>query len=295
MRFDPSATMPASWRRRQREAKPWLPATAGFIGGRLAPVKLPPDGSKVLPEVPPPAPREPVQRWRLVLARDSVPPDAAQREQLSAWESAFGGCGLPVAGLDAPKPRPRFAIAAPLAATIPGEGELLDVWLVERQPAWRVREAFGAHLPAGWRLVDAYDVWLGEAALPGRVVASVYRAVFEPGSVDSPGLAEAAAALLAADSLPRERRKGDNVIAYDLRPFVDDIEVAESDGATVVRMTLRHDPEKGVGRPEELLATLGEASGMPLVPWAVVRERLVLGDPPAPPPPAARRRPAARG
>ena len=69
--------------------------------------------------------------------------DAAQREQLAAWESAFAACGLPVAGLDAPKPRARFALAAPLAATIPGEAELLDVWLVERLPAWRVREALG--------------------------------------------------------------------------------------------------------------------------------------------------------
>ena len=51
------------------------------------------------------------------------------------------------------------------------------------------------------------------------------------------------------------------MIAYDLRPFVDDVEVAEPDGAPVVRMTLRHDPEKGVGRPEELLAALGEAVG----------------------------------
>ncbi len=254
-----------------------------------------PDGSKVLPEVPPPAPREPVQRWRLVLARDPAMPDAAQRDQLAAWEAAFAGCGLPVAGLDAPKPRPRFAIAAPLAATIPGEGELLDVWLVERQPAWRVREAFATHLPAGWHLVDAYDVWLGEAALPGRVVASVYRAGLETGSVDTPRLAQAAGVLLAAGSLPRERRKGDTVIAYDLRPFVDSVVVVESGGATVVRMTLRHDPEKGVGRPEELLAALGEAAGVSLGPTSIVRERLVLGDPPAPRPPAARGRPAPRG
>ena len=249
----------------------------------------------MLVEVPPRAPREPVQRWRLVLARDAVSSEAAQRDQLATWEAAFAGSGLPLAGLDAPKPRPRFAIAAPLAATIPGEAELLDIWLVERLPAWRVREALRACLPVGWRLVDAYDVWLGEAALPGRVSASVYRAVFEPGDMDTPRLADAANLLLAAHSLPRERRKGDNVIAYDLRPFVEDVEVVESDGATALRMILRHDPEKGVGRPEELLAALGEAMGASLRPVSLVRERLVLGDPPPPPTSAARRRPAARG
>jgi hypothetical protein len=235
-----------------------------------------------------------VQRWRLVLARQPVGTDGAQREQLSAWEAAFASTGLPVAGLDAPRPRPRFAIAAPLAATIPGEAELIDVWLVERQPAWLVRQAFAAHLPSGCYLVDAYDVWLGEAALPGRVAASVYRATMLPGSVDLSRLASAARALLAAGSLPRERRKGDSVIAYDLRPFVDDVEVAASDGAPVVRMTLRHDPEKGVGRPEELLAALGEALGAPLEPASLVRERLVLADLPPPPPPAPRRRPGQR-
>ncbi len=145
-----------------------------------------------------------------------------------------------------------------------------------------MRDALGACLPVGWRLVDAYDVWLGEAALPGRVVASVYRAVLESGSTDTPRLTDAARLLLAAHTLPRERRKGDNVIAYDLRPFVEDVEVIESDGATAVRMTLRHDPEKGVGRPEELLAALGEAMGASLRPVSLVRERLVLGDPPAP-------------
>lgn len=271
-----------------------LRATAGFIRGRLTPVNRAPDGSMVLPEVPPTAPREPVQRWRLVLAREAAGTDSAQREQQASWESAFAGCGLPVAGLDAPKARARFAIGAPLASTIPGEAELLDVWLVERQPAWRVRQAFETHLPSGWRLVDAYDVWLGEAALPGRVAASVYRATIVRRSLDTPPLARAAQALLAADSLPRERRKGDTVVTYDLRPFVDDVEVAESDGVTVVRMTLRHDPEKGVGRPEELLAALGAAVGRPLEPASLVRERLVLTDPPPPSAPLPRRRPGSR-
>ncbi len=254
-----------------------------------------PDGSKVLPEIPRNPPREAVQRWRLVLARGPVPPDAVQREQLNAWEVAFAGSGLPVAGLDAPKPRPRFATAAPLAAAVPGEAELLDVWLVARLPAWRVREALAACLPGAWRLVDLYDVWLGEAALPGRVAASVYRAALAPGSAAASTLREAAAALLAADTLPRERRKGEAVVAYDLRPFLDAVAIDDGiDGSVIVRMTLRHDPERGVGRPEELLAALGERIGTPLAAASLVRERLVLGDPAPPPPPAPRRRPAVR-
>ncbi len=250
----------------------------------------------MLPADPPVVARDAVQRWRLVLARDAMPSDAMGREQQAAWEAALAASGLPVAGLDAAKPRPRYAHAAPLAAAIPGEQELVDVYLVERLPVWRVREAVVPVLPVPWRLVDLYDVWLGEAALPGRVVASVYRATLAPGGADAAGLGAAAAALLAATSLPRERRKGEARIAYDLRPFLDGLDVVApaEGGGPAVRMTLRHDPEKGVGRPEEALAALGEAAGAALEPVSLVRERLVLGDPSAPAPAPPRRGPRPR-
>ena len=218
-----------------------------------------------------------------MLARAAIG-DPAQREQQPAWEAALLASGLPFAGLDLPRPRPRFALAAPLAATIPGEAELLDLLLVERLPAWRVREAVMATLPAGWRLVDAYDVWLGEAALPGRVVASVYRARFGRETTAAARLDAAAAALLNAPSLVRERRKGEGSVRYDLRPFIDRLEVEPGGDGAVLRMTLRHDPEKGVGRPEEVIAALAEAMGRDLEPVELVRERLELGDPPAPKP-----------
>ena len=253
-----------------------------------------PDGSNVLSDAPPVLPREAVQRWRLVLAREPIPSESAQREQLAAWEQALSASALPVAGLDAARPRPRFALAAPLGASTPGEAELADVWLVERVPAWRAREALAAAMPTGWRLVDLYDVWLGEPALPGRVVASVYRATFAEGAIDAARLREAAAGLLDADAVPRERRKGDTVVAYDLRPFVDGLVVEARDPGTVVLMTLRHDPEKGVGRPEEVLAALGDRLDSALPMATVVRQRLVLADPAPPPPPAQRRRPGGR-
>jgi len=209
-----------------------------------------------------------------------------------------------VAGLDGPRRRPRFAAAAPLAASVPGEAELLDLWLTERLPRWRVREALAVVLPSGHSLVDVYDVWLGEAPLPGRVSASVYRAGLQP-AVDVAAVRAAGEALLAAETLPRERRKGEASIAYDLRPFVEAIEVTEIIGdpsgapgisGPVLRMILRHDPEKGVGRPEELLAALEERMGFPLEVRPLVRERLVLAaspvaEEPAPRPRGSRPRP----
>lgn len=226
-------------------------------------------------------PRDAVQRWRLVLSRSVIDGEQQQRAQLLAWEAALAGCGLPMAGLDAATPRPRFAIAAPLAASIPGAAELVDVWLTERLPRWRVREVLERALPVGYDLVEVFDVWPGEAPLPGQVVASVYGATLARDSTrpagDVAALRDAATAMLAAASLPRARRKGETTVAYDLRPFLDALEVVEDPERGVgVRMTLRHDPEKGVGRPEEVLGELGDRIGTPLEPVSLVRERLVL-------------------
>ena len=63
---------------------------------------------------------------------------------------------------------------------------------------------------------------------------------------------------------------------YDLRPFIGDVVVRGRGEAAEIVMELRHDPEKGVGRPEEVLAELADRSGVALDGAVIVRERLVL-------------------
>ena len=222
------------------------------------------------------------------MARDRRPESRGQRDLVAAWDAALAASGLPVAGLDAPRPKPRFVLAAPLGADVRGDAELADLWLVERLPRWRVREALTSNLPAGYALVDLYDVWLGESALPGRVAASVYRATTAK-PVDGDALGRAAAALLAAETLPRDRRKGEATVSYDLRPFLAAIDVRRTSEGVELRMTLRHDPARGIGRPDEALAALGEALGGVAPDWkGLVRESLILAEPPPPEPPAPR-------
>jgi radical SAM-linked protein len=224
----------------------------------------------------PPSP--PRQRWRLVLARSADATQLAGRELTDAWEQAIEATGLPL-HLGAGRSRTRVALGAPLPVGMAAERELAEVVLSEVLPVWRVRDALIGRLPAGWRLVDLYDVWLGSPALAGRVSGAVYRVVVD-GTADPDAVATAASALLAAERLPRNRLKGGSSVAYDLRPLLAEIGVVDPGPPVVLRVRTRIHPELGTGRPEEVLAALADRLGCSMTPVSIVRERLILADEP---------------
>ena len=223
-----------------------------------------------------PGSSEPRQRYRFVVGRSADAPALAQREAADAWTAAIEGAGLPVARSDGEKPRPRISFGAPLPVGMAAEAELIDVVLVERWPAWRVREALDGRLPEGWRLLELQDVWLAGPPLAGRVAAADYRIELE-GSPDMAALESAADELLAARSIMRERPKGAATVPYDLRPLLVDVRVESKPGPLVLTRTRFH-PELGTGRPEEVVAALGDRVGAQLEVRSIVRERLLLID-----------------
>lgn len=226
---------------------------------------------------------EPRQRWRLVVARAADAPRLGQRETMDAWEAAVGASGLPVVRVAANgsgavgSTRPRLAFGAPLAVGMPADGELIDLVLTERLPRWRVREALEPVLPDGWSLARLEDVWLAGPALGGIVAAADYRIVLGEG-VDAGAVAAACRAMLAAATLPRERDKGGATVAYDLRPLLVDVAVVDAGPPPVVRARTRFHATLGTGRPDEVVAAIGDRLGGPVAATAIIRERLVLAD-----------------
>lgn len=253
---------------------------------RTAPDAHPDASRDVRPDTRPDAAAtaKPKQRWRLVVGREPDAPALAQREVAEAWEAALVAGGLPIARTEGARARLRVSFGAPLATSMPAEGELIDVVLTERWPLWRVREALEACVPAGWRLVDAHDVWLAGPPLAGRVAGADYRVTVNAAQVATADvharLSSACAALLAAHRLPRERTKGNTTVRYDLRPLLLAVAVrppsSSGIGPFVVVARTRSHPELGSGRPDEVVAALAEAAGIPLTVESVVRERLVL-------------------
>ncbi len=233
---------------------------------------------------PPIAPRNPRQRWRLYVAQPAAATPGEQAGGARGWGAILGAGGLPIAGESAS--RGRVVPAAPLPLGIAGEREVVDVFLAERLPIASVREAVRAALPPGWSLVDLHDVWLGATAAPAAVVAADYRVVVAGASRIR--LDAAARELLAAATLPRERRREKRTVAYDLRPLLIGLEVrAAGPGGVTLWMRLCHGPD-AVGRPEEVVAALGEPPAPPLESppgiVEIVRERLVMADDPDAPP-----------
>ncbi len=229
------------------------------------------------PEPRPIPPLEPRQRWRLTCRRAADAPALSQRELAEAWDQAVAASGLPVVVGDPAKPKARVVFGAPLTVGMASEGELLEIVLTERLPAWQVREALEPGIPAGWTLVDLADVWLGGPALAGRVAAADYRIVLD-GPADGETVERAARALLAARTLPRERAKGDTTVRYDLRPLLADIQVVDPGPPVTIRARTRFHAELGTGRPEAVVAALADESGAALAIATIVRERLLLAD-----------------
>jgi uncharacterized protein DUF2344 len=224
----------------------------------------------------PDAAAEPRQRWRLVVARDLTASDVTQREVAAAWTDALGAAGLPLVDAGSGRGRSRLSFGAPLPVRMAAERELIDIVLTEQWPGWRVREALLPHLPVGWRLIDVFDVWLGGPPLAGRVVAADY-SVELAGDPDASALTAAAADLMNARSVPRDRIKAGSPITYDLRPLVTSIAVRSGPPVVVLTRT-RFDPELGTGRPEEVVAALGDRVGSLLETAMIVRERLLLAE-----------------
>lgn len=216
----------------------------------------------------------PIQRWRLTYSRSADAPTLSQREQIAAWDDT-----LAAAGLRDPErtEQPKLSLAAPIPAGLTADRELADLFLSRRLTAADLRERLNGNLPVGHRLVDLHDVWLGEPALQGVVVAGDYLVRLESapgaGRARPEALGDAIATFLAAMEIARPTTRPDRPSSGNLRQLV--VAIRET-GPDELWMRLRFDPTLGTGRPDEVVEVLGTLAGEAIVAVARHRERLWL-------------------
>lgn len=184
--------------------------------------------------------------YRILFAKTEAMRFTGHLDLHRAWERLARRARLPLAYTAGYHPHPRIQIGAAVPLGVTGEYELVDLGLDEEKPAEEVTRDLAAHAPPGIAIRRAMLLAPDARGLEVLIVAGDY-SVASLGGDWPPDLPQRIAALLASDTLPRERRGK----TYDLRPRILTLAL---EGGTL-EMRLRLEPE-ATGRPDEVLSAL---------------------------------------
>jgi radical SAM-linked protein len=168
------------------------------------------------------------------------------------WERAMRRADLPLSYSQGFHPQPKISLASALPLGFSSRCEMLDVRFNEEISTDEVASRLRDSLPPDIQITQVVTVDEREPALQTQVLSAAYHVqLTEP--VDGTELKQKAAALVASESLPRERRGK----FYDLRPLIEMLNVViDSDEKISIQMKLAA-REGATGRPEEVLNALG--------------------------------------
>ncbi len=197
-----------------------------------------------------------VQRMRVTFTTDDTVKYVGHLDMARAWERAIRRARLPLAYSQGFNPQPRLHFAAALPVGFTGRAELIDVFLdAEVAPATFLARLAPA-LPAGIRPTGAAPAPRELPALQAAVRGARYRVEVETAE-EGDAFAARLAAFMARTDAWRERRRGREVVRYDLRPLVTSLRcTGPCDLGQSFETTMAAEPG-ATGRPDELLAELG--------------------------------------
>ncbi|MDE2893306.1 MAG: TIGR03936 family radical SAM-associated protein [Chloroflexota bacterium] len=197
-----------------------------------------------------------VQRLQIRFAAEGPLKYVSHLDLMRVWERVCKRAGLPLASSRGFSPRPKIALAAPLAVGATSEAEILDLLLTERVDLQSTMRALSDELTAGLRIIEIGEGPLKQESLQSMLRAACYEVeVSDRRSPDEWRLA--IDELLARDEIPWSQRRGKETKSYDLRPLILEIDLLDvQDGIARLAMRLRND-ERGAGRPEQVTLALG--------------------------------------
>ncbi len=202
-------------------------------------------------------------------------------DMMRFWERALRRAEIPVSYSEGFSPHAQISLAAPLAVGTTSEAELMDVFLDTPMAPKQLIQQVTQQLPPGITIIAAQEVGLALPALQADIRFAEYIVDIAASSEPGPAPAEsalpeagttppytppthtpatAAAAVeqfLAADAIPWQHKRENDIRSYDIRAQVQDITIEQSD-ATSARLHLRlKNDNTGSGRPEQVIAALG--------------------------------------
>lgn len=206
-------------------------------------------------------------RLRLAFRRGTEIKYCSHLDLQRMWIRTLRRAELPIRYSQGFSPHAMVSIVAPLPVAVVGHEELLEIELEQPIAPDEVAARLNAKLPAGAEVRRVWEVADDAPALMPKLRAADFRLTLWSGEYP-PDLAERAAALLAAETLPRTRSMGNKPPKrYDLRPLILDLKVelpgGPAEDATILAK-LRND-HTGAGRPEELADALGAEPAIKLM------------------------------
>jgi radical SAM-linked protein len=184
------------------------------------------------------------------------------------WERVTRRAGLSLVYTQGFHPQPKIQLAAALPLGFSSRCELVDMWVEGETDLERLPRHLQEAVPPGLRILEVAVIDEKSPPLQTQVLSAEFEGVLS--GVDHPGgLDQKLAAVLEADSLPRERRGK----AYDLRPLIEELKLLDPDEDGKNRLVMRLSAREGAtGRPEEVL----DALGLPREGIRIERTRLIF-------------------
>ena len=190
-------------------------------------------------------------RIRLTFSKQGALRYTGHLDLHNLWERAARRAAIPLAYSQGFHPQPKIQLASALPLGFSSRAEMMDIWLKEDREISKLRDELQSMLPGGIQILSIEQVDDRAPALQTQVVSAEYEVTI-PAEFAS-GLDGKVAALLQADSLPRERRGKQ----YELRPLIERVEAAPAETSGTRRLFMRLTSREGAtGRPEEALAQL---------------------------------------
>lgn len=170
-----------------------------------------------------PHPSPPVAaRVRLRFSKRGKIRFASHRDVARIFERALRRCAAPMAYSQGFSPHPRISWVGAAPTGVASEAEYVELGLTRWVDTAELRDGLNAALPEGICVQEAAQA--GTGGLAERIDASEWR--IEVPGVSSAELADAVAALLAADSVSVQRLTKDGRRVVDIRPAVVSAQVA---------------------------------------------------------------------
>ena len=212
-----------------------------------------------------------MQRLRLSFRREESLKYISHLDMMRLWQRILLRAGIAMAYTEGFNPRPRLAIASPLALGVIGMAELLDVFLKDYLTPYAFEALIGRQLPEGIGINQVFPVPLTLPSLQAAVRFAEYETSLRS-EYDAVEVERRIGELMARTELPWQHYRDTGPRQYDLRKLVEKVNlIGVADGLVRLRMKLRCD-SGGSGRPEQVCAALGFDEH----PEAIARTRLVL-------------------